>query len=65
MLLRSLLLTTFSAIVQTSSTVWRFFFSTEWSEDHKNGCLSSSTNSVSLNFHEGVEKMKEKEKIPK
>ena len=45
------------------------FFSTEWPEDHKNRCLSSSTNIVGLHFHEGVEKIKEndkkKSKIPK
>ena len=57
-LLRSLLLTTCSVIVQTSSTIWQFFL-TEWPEDHKNRCLSSSTNSVGLHFHEGVEKIKE------
>ena len=34
-LLRSLLLTTFSVIVQTSSTIRRFFFSTEWPGDYK------------------------------
>ena len=33
-LLRSLLLTTCSVIVQTSSTIWQFF-GTEWPEDHK------------------------------
>ena len=64
-LLRSLLLTTFSVIVQTSSTIWRFFFSTEWPEDHKNRCLSSSTNSVGLHFHEEVEKIKENDKNTK
>ena len=30
------------------------FFFTDWLEDHKNRCLSSSTNSVGLHFHEGV-----------
>ena len=35
------------------------FFLTEWPEDHKNRCLISSTNSVGLHFHEGVEKIKE------
>ena len=35
------------------------FVSTEWPEDHKNRCLSSSANSVGLHFHEGVEKIKE------
>ena len=44
-LLRSLLLTTCSVIVQTSSTIWQFF-RTEWPEDHKCRCLSWSTNSV-------------------
>ena len=63
-LLRSLLLTTCSVIVQTSSTIWQFFL-TEWPEDHKNRCLSSSTNSVGLHFHEGVEKMKENDKNTK
>ena len=43
-LLRSLLLTSCSVIVQTSSTIWQFFW-TEWPEDHKNRCLSYSTNS--------------------
>ena len=57
-LLRSLLLTACSVIVQTSSTIWQSF-RTEWPEDHKNKCLSSSTNSVGLHFHEGVEKIKE------
>ena len=33
-LLRSLLLTTCSVIVQTSSTIWQFFW-TEWPEYHK------------------------------
>ena len=64
-LLRSLLLTTFLVIVQTSSTIWRFCFSSEWPEDHKNRCLSSSTNSVGLHFHEGVEKIKENDKNTK
>ena len=41
------------------------FFLTEWPEDHKNRCLSSSTNSVGLHFHEGVEKMKENDKNTK
>ena len=63
-LLRSLLLTTCSVIVQTSSTIWQFFF-TEWLEDHTNRCLSSSTNSVGLHFHEGVEKIKENDKNTK
>ena len=56
-LLRYLVLTTGSVIVQTSSTIWDFFFLAEWPEDHKNRCLSSSTNSVGLHFHEGVEKI--------
>ena len=64
-LLRSSLLTTCSVIVQTSSTIWQFFFLTEWPEDHKNRCLSSSTNSVGLHFHEGVEKIKENDKNTK
>ena len=64
-LLRSSLLTTCSVIVQTSSTIWQFFFWTEWPEDHKNRCLSSSTNSVGLHFHEGVEKIKENDKNTK
>ena len=42
-----------------------FFFWTEWPEDHKNRCLSSSTNSASLHFHEGVEKIKENVKNTK
>ena len=41
------------------------FFLTEWPEDNKNGCLSSSTNSVGLHFHEGVEKIKENDKNTK
>ena len=41
------------------------FFWTEWPEDHKNRCLSSSTNSVDLHFHEGVEKIKENVKNTK
>ena len=57
-LVRSLLLTTCSVIVQTSSTIWQFFW-TERPEYHKIRCLSSSTNSVGLHFHEGVEKIKE------
>ena len=62
-LLRSLLLTTCSVIIQTSLNIRQFFF-TEWSwpGDHKNRCLSSSTNSVGLHFHEGVEKIKENDK---
>ena len=35
------------------------FVWTEWPEDHKNRCLSSSINSVGLHFHEGVDKIKE------
>ena len=64
-LLSSLLLTTFSVIVQTSSTISQFFFWTEWPEDHKNRCLSSSINSVGFHFHEGVEKIKENGKNTK
>ena len=64
-LLRSLLLTTRSIIVQISSTIWHFFFWTEWPENHKNRCLSSSKNSVDLHFHEGVEKIKENVKNTK
>ena len=41
------------------------FFLTEWPEDHKNGCLSSRTNSVGLHFHEGVEEIKENDKKTK
>ena len=63
-LLRSLLLTTCSVIVQTSSTIWQFFL-TEWPEDYKNRCLSSSRNIEGLYFHEGVEKRKEKDKNTK
>ena len=63
-LLRSLL-TTCSVIVHTSSTIWQFFFWTEWPEDHKNRCLSSSTNSAGLHFLEGVEKIKESVKNTK
>ena len=63
-LLRSLLLTTCSVIVQTSSTIWQFFF-TEWTEDHKNRFLSSSTNSAGLHFHKGGEKIKENDKNTK
>ena len=61
-LVRSLLLTTFSVIVQTSATIWRFLFLTEWPEDHQNRCMSSSTNIVGLQFHQGVEKIKENDK---
>ena len=64
-LLRSLLLTTCSVIVQTSSTTWQLFFLTEWPEDHKNRCLSCSKNSVGLHFHEGVDKIKENDKNTK
>ena len=63
-LLRSLLLTTCSVIVQTSSTIWQFFW-TERPEYHKIRCLSSSTNSVGLHFHEGVEKIIESVKNTK
>ena len=35
------------------------FVWTEWTEDHKNRCLSSSINSVGFHFHEGVDKIKE------
>ena len=41
------------------------FFWTEWPENHKNRCLSSSTNRVDLHFHEGVEKIKENVKNTK
>ena len=41
------------------------FFLTEWPEYHKNRCLSSSTNSVGLHFHEGVEKIKGNDKNTK
>ena len=41
------------------------FFWTEWPEDDKNRCLSSSTNSVGLQFHEEVEKIKENVKNTK
>ena len=34
-------------------------------EEHKNRYLSSSTNSVGLHFHEGVEKIKENDKNTK
>ena len=64
-LLRSLLLPTCSIIVQTSSTIWQFVFLTEWLEDRKNRCLSSSTNSVGLHFHEGIEKIKGNDKNTK
>ena len=57
-LARSLLLTTCSFIVQTSQQFDNFFW-TEWPEDHKNRCLSSSTNSVRPHFRERVEKTKE------
>ena len=33
--------------------------------NHKNRCLTSSTNSVGLHFHEGVEKLKENVKNTK
>ena len=65
LLLWSLLLTTCSVVVQTSPTIWPFFFLTGWPEDHKNRCLSSSTNNVGLHFHEGVEKIKENDKNTK
>ena len=42
-----------------------FFIYREWPEDLKNRCLSSSTNSVGLHFHEGVEKIKENDKTTK
>ena len=64
-LLRSLILTTCSVIVWTSSTIWQSFLDCEWPEDHKNRCLSSSTNSVGLHFHGGVEKIKENDKNTK
>jgi len=32
---------------------------TEWPEDRKNRCLSSSTNSVGVHFHEREEKINE------
>ena len=41
------------------------FFWTEWPDDRKNRCLSSSTNSMGLHFHEGVEKLKENDKNTK
>ena len=63
-LLRSSLLITCSVIVQTSSTIWQIWGG-EWPEDHKNRCLISSTNSVGLHFHEGVEKIKENDKNTK
>ena len=34
-------------------------------QSHKNRCLISSTNSVGLHFHEGVEKIKENDKNTK
>ena len=34
-------------------------FLTEWPEDRKNRCLSSSTNSVAVHFHEREEKINE------
>ena len=34
-------------------------------QSHKNRCLISSTNSVDLHFHEGVEKIKENDKNTK
>ena len=65
-LLRSVLLTTCSVmIVQTSLTLFDNFVLTEWPEYHKNRCLSSSTNSVGLHFHEGIEKIKENDKNKK
>ena len=63
-LLRSSLLITCSVIVQTSSTIWQIWGG-EWPEDHKNRCLISSTNSVGLHFHEGVEKIKGNDKNTK
>ena len=41
------------------------FFFTEWPEDQRNRGLSSSANIVSLNFHEGVENIKENDKNTK
>ena len=38
------------------------FFYRKWPEDFKYRCLSSSTNSVGLHFHEGAEKIKENDK---
>ena len=65
-LLRFSLLTTCSVIVHTSSTFWHLFlFLTEWPENNLNRCLRSSTNSVGLHFHEGVEKIKENDKNTK
>ena len=62
-LLRSLLLTICSVIVQTSSTIWQFFF---WLNGQKtikiDAWALSSTNSVGLHFHERVEKMKVNDK---
>ena len=59
--LRSLLLTTCPVIVQTSSTIWLFFF--DWIARRPwNRCLSSSSNIVGLHFHEGGEKIKENDK---
>ena len=63
-LLRSSLLLTCSVIIHTSSTIGLFFL-TEWPEDHKNRCLSSSKNSVGLYFHERVEKITENYKNTK
>ena len=58
-LLRSLLLTTCSVIVQTSSTIWQFFGLNGQKTIKHCRCLCCSTNSVGLHFHEGVEKIKE------
>ena len=51
-------------MVQTTSTIWQVVL-TEWPEDHRNRGLSSSANIVSLNFHEGVENIKENDKNTK
>ena len=61
-LLRSLLLTTCFVIVQTSSTIC---FLTEYPEDRKNRFMRSSTTSVGLHFHEGVEKINENDENTK
>ena len=65
-LVRSLLLSTCSLIIQTSSTINLTISLTKWTEPSTvNRCLSSSTNSVHFHFRERVEKTKENAKKTK
>ena len=64
--LRSLLLSTSSVIVQTSSTIWLFFFfRLNGQRTIKIDAWSLALNSVGLHFHEGIEKIKENDKNTK